>query len=68
MRMDSRQFCLWLDATLPGADRALTAEEAAAIRTRLADVFIHEIDPAMGDEGHQARLRALHEGPDGSND
>jgi hypothetical protein len=62
MKMDSRQFCLWLSEILPEGGRGLTAQEAAAIRAGLADVFVHEIDPAMGDEAHQAVLRAIHQG------
>ncbi len=60
--MDRRRFCLWLSEILPDDARALTAQEAATIRRRLADVFVHEIDPAMGDEAHQARLRGIHRG------
>jgi hypothetical protein len=60
--MDSRRFCLWLSEVLPDGARALTAQETAAIRRRLSEVFVHEIDPAMGDEAHQARLRGIHGG------
>ncbi|HEY3799530.1 MAG TPA: hypothetical protein VGL58_14350 [Caulobacteraceae bacterium] len=60
--MDSQSFCVWLDGLLDGGGRALTAEETAAVRQRLSDVFRHEIDPAMGDDAHLARLRRLHEG------
>jgi hypothetical protein len=62
MPMDSWRFCLWLDEVLPDDARALTAEETAAIRGTLSEVFVHEIDPALGDEAHQARLRGVHGG------
>jgi hypothetical protein len=62
--MDSRRFCLWLSALLPDGGHALTAEDTATIRRRLSDVFLHEIDPAMGDEAHQAGLNLIHQGGD----
>jgi hypothetical protein len=61
-RMDSQRFCLWLSEILPGDVRALTPEETTAIRRRLADVFRHDIDPAMGDAAHQDGLRRIHRG------
>ncbi|HEX4197445.1 MAG TPA: hypothetical protein VHZ26_08385 [Caulobacteraceae bacterium] len=56
----SRDFCLWLDAFLGDAGRALTAGETAIVRGRLCEVFLHEIDPAMGDAAHQASLQRIH--------
>jgi hypothetical protein len=58
--MDSQRFCLWLSELLLDRACALTTEETATIRRRLSDVFLHEIDPMMGDEAHQARLRLIH--------
>jgi hypothetical protein len=60
MTITTRDFCLWLDSVLD--ERALTAEQTAAIRQRLSDVFLHEIDPAMGDDTHQDALNRIHRG------
>jgi hypothetical protein len=63
MTMSSADFCAWLRPLLGGGEgRALTPAETAAIRQRLSDVFLHEIDPAMGDAAHQAALHAIHRG------
>ena len=58
--MSAADFCIWLKRFLDGRDGPLTRDEIAAIRQRLNDVFIHEIDPGMGDEAHQSALREIH--------
>jgi hypothetical protein len=61
--MTANDFCLWLKPMLDQADgRGLTQAETDAIRRKLAQVFIHEIDPAMGDDAHQAMLNHIHRG------
>jgi hypothetical protein len=59
MTISTRDFCVWLQQFL-GESHALTRAETAAIRQRLSDVFLHEIDPTMGDAAHQAMLDRIH--------
>ncbi len=61
--MTSRDFAYWLQGyfEVSGA----TAIDAAAtdlIKRHLNMVFVHEIDPSMGDAKHQAVLNAVHQG------
>lgn len=69
--MQSRDFCYWLqgffevqsmtsdDAQKPES-RGLTPAQVSMIRNHLNMVFIHEIDPSMGDKPHQDKLTAAH--------
>jgi hypothetical protein len=59
--MTSRDFCFWLQGLFELTDPPhLDARQTALIRQHLALVFRHEIDPAMGDEKHQAELNKIH--------
>jgi hypothetical protein len=60
--MSAADFCIWLKPYLDGRDGPLTQDEVLAIRQRLDSVFIHEIDPAMGDAAHQSALNKIHGG------
>ncbi len=61
--MQSRDFCYWLQGALElGRVKELDAEQTDILRKHLNMVFVHEIDPSMGDERHQAEVRAAHEG------
>jgi hypothetical protein len=61
MPMSARDFCIWLREHLSTGDaQALTGAETAAMRQRLSQVFLHDIDPAMGDTAHQAMLNRIH--------
>jgi hypothetical protein len=63
MSMSTHDFCIWLRQLLDTAEaQALTRAETAAIRQQLSDVFLHDIDPAMGDAAHQATLNRIHRG------
>jgi hypothetical protein len=62
--MSSVDFCIWLKRFLDGHAGPLTGGDVLAIRRRLDRVFIHEIDPAMGDPAHQAALNKIHSGTD----
>ena len=64
MPMSAVDFCIWLKGFLNGHDGPLTRGEIMAIRQRLDNVFIHEIDPAMGDAAHQSALNEVHGGID----
>ena len=59
--MKSRDFCFWLQGffEISGSDE-LKLSQVEKIRKHLALVFKHEIDPSMGNEGHQADLNIIH--------
>lgn len=67
--MTSRDFCYWLqgyfeiNGAIHGNGRSITPEEVRVIRTHLALVFKHEIDPSAGSLEHQAELDKIHTGP-----
>jgi hypothetical protein len=56
-----RDFCRYLANLLSGEAHALTEEQTAAIRERLAAVFLHAIDPEMGDSDYQNFLSGIHD-------
>ena len=59
--MRSRDFVYWLQGLFELANpKELNAEQTAAVRTHLALVFKHEIDPSAGSAEHQAELNAIH--------
>lgn len=65
--MTSRDFCFWLQGYLELAPLArdaqrpaLAPEQLECVRSHLALVFKHEIDPSMGPAKHQASLDSLH--------
>ena len=62
MLMSAADFCNWLKQLLGGHEGPLTRDEVVAIRQRLNEVFIHEIDPAMGDAAHRSALNEVHSG------
>lgn len=61
--MQSRDFCYWLQGyfEIEGSERtALNPEKVDIIKKHLAMVFVHEIDPSMGEQKHQATLNTIH--------
>ena len=61
--MQSRDFCYWLQGyfEINGANAdTLSSVQLDTIKKHLALVFVHEIDPSMGDESHQDKLNAVH--------
>jgi len=61
--MTSRDFCYWLQGYFEIAEPIeLTSEQLKTIQRHLAMVFVHEIDPSMGDKKHQDLLDAIHAG------
>lgn len=60
--MTSRDFCYWLQGLfeLSPERKTLNAIQVELIRKHLAMVFIHEIDPSMGDKKHRAELDKAH--------
>ena len=64
--MTSRDFAYWLQGFFEiSVTDALTmnAEQVTMVRKHLAMVFVHEIDPSMGDKPHQDKLNNLHNDP-----
>lgn len=71
--MTSRDFCFWLQGFFEVGDpKTLTGEQLDLVKRHLNLVFIHEIDPSMGNKEEQDKLNAVHESktppkwPDGS--
>jgi hypothetical protein len=61
--MQSRDFCYWLQGyfEINGAHAdTLSSVQIETIKRHLNLVFVHEIDPAMGDQKHQDKLNAIH--------
>lgn len=60
--MQSRDFCYWLQGyfEIHGQDTMITPAQAEIIKNHLSMVFVHEIDPAMGDQTHQDKLNQIH--------
>ncbi len=65
--MTSRDFCYWLQGIFEVGDvKELNASQIAIVRAHLSMVFVHEIDPSMGDQKHQELLTELHNGTQSS--
>lgn len=61
--MEIKSFAYWLQGFFELSDaKTLTEEQVRIIRNHLNMVFIHDIDPAMGDEAHRDELTKAHEG------
>jgi hypothetical protein len=59
--MTSRDFCYWLQGYFEiSGEKTMSGEQMEMVKRHLAMVFAHEIDPAMGGAGEQAKLTALH--------
>jgi hypothetical protein len=63
--MTSRDFQGFYEITKAngGEPVALSAKQTEMIEAHLSLVFIHEIDPSMGDEPHQKKLNEAHSVP-----
>jgi hypothetical protein len=65
--MTSRDFAYWLQGffEISGAEwtqtQPLDAIKVDVIKKHLHMVFVHEIDPSMGDKQHQTKLNAIHD-------
>lgn len=66
--MKSESFCYWLQGFFELQNpTTLTPEQVECIKRHLNMVFVHEIDPAMGDKSHQHKLNEIHSpGPNDS--
>lgn len=60
--MTSRDFVYWLQGYFELTENEVTMSEKQVelIKSHLAMVFIHEIDPSMGDDKHQEELDKVH--------
>ena len=62
--MTSRDFCYWLQGIFEVANpQTLDKKAVAKIKAHLSMVFIHELDPSMGDKEHQDKLQEAHDRP-----
>ena len=62
--MTSRDFAFWLQGYFEISDpKEIGEKETEMIKKHLSLVFIHEIDPSMGDEEHQQELNEAHTFP-----
>ena len=63
--MTARDFVFWLQGffEIDGTGAGLTPTQTACIKRHLALVFVHDIDPSMGDAAHQAKLDEVHAPP-----
>jgi hypothetical protein len=62
LMMTSRDFVFWLQGMFElGKFESLNKEQTRIIRKHLNLVFIHDIDPSMGDEEIQAKLNEAHD-------
>lgn len=65
--MTGRDFVYWLQGFFelndldPNNGDTLGPKQVECIKKHLNMVFIHEIDPAMGDQAHQDRLTEAHD-------
>lgn len=59
--MTSRDFAYWLQGffEITGTNK-IDEGQAEMIKKHLSLVFIHEIDPSMGDKKHQDKLNEVH--------
>jgi hypothetical protein len=66
--MTSRDFCFWLQGYIELSEASsasgigFSQSQRERIASHLALVFVHEIDPSMGDAGQQAKLNEVHGG------
>ena len=66
--MTSRDFAYWLQGffEISGTDAlTMSAEQVTMVKKHLNMVFVHEIDPSMGDQKHQDKLNDIHGNPPG---
>lgn len=62
--MTSRDFCYWLQGFFEVAQpNAINKEQLDMIQKHLSLVFVHEIDPSMGNKEHQNKLNKIHNDP-----
>ena len=62
--MTSRDFCFWLQGFLEISDsKTVDEKQLESIKKHLNLVFVHEIDPSMGDAKEQKKLNQIHHGP-----
>lgn len=62
--MTSRDFCYWLQGYFEIQDpRQIDEKQLEMIKKHLNLVFVHEIDPSMGDKEHQDKLNKVHNNP-----
>lgn len=60
--MTTRDFAFWLQGFLEirGNKNEITPEQVEIIQRHLNLVFVHDIDPSMGDAETQKKLNEIH--------
>lgn len=61
--MLARDFCFWLQGYMEISTHStpgLTAHQLEIVKKHLNLVFLHDIDPSMGDKKHQEELNTAH--------
>jgi hypothetical protein len=59
--MTSRDFAYWMQSLFEVAEMTtFNKKQTEIIKRHLAMVFVHEIDPSMGNEEHQGKLNSIH--------
>lgn len=59
--MTSQSFCYWLQGYLEvSKPKTISKEEVDMIQKHLNLVFVHEIDPSMGNKIEQNKLNNIH--------
>jgi hypothetical protein len=59
--MQARDFVFWLQGFFEITDpKLINSDQVEMIRKHLNLVFVHDIDPKMGDKEHQDKLNAIH--------
>lgn len=64
--MTSAQFCYWLQGFFEISGKSfqnLDNKQVDIIKKHLSMVFVHELDPAHGDQEHQNKLNEIHDSP-----
>lgn len=61
--MKSRDFAFWLQGFFELTNtEEISKEQVNMIKNHLKLVFVHDIDPSMGDANHQDELNNIHNG------
>lgn len=63
--MTTRDFAFWLQGFFELTNSSvLTSDQVSMIKRHLNLVFVHDIDPSMGDTEHQDKLNSIHHKPE----
>lgn len=61
--MESKDFCYWLKGFLEISEaKTISEKQVEVIKNHLKLVFIHEIDPSLGNGEYLKKLQGVHDG------